>query len=229
MKKEENTIQKEIHFYALFWLFMIGSVIGFCIEGLWSIVRVGHWEHHAATIWGPFCIIYGIGTVAVYVTSYLLRNRNLAVKFLTYFLTGALVEYFGSLFQEICLGSVSWNYSDHFMNIGGRVSLIMALTWGVLGISFMNTLYPVIQKLLVKSCKKPLKMAALALVIFMAINLSLTSFTIMRWRERLENIPAENKMEVWADTTYGNEKMQELFSNMRFTAEETENGEKISN
>lgn len=47
--------------------------------------------------------------------------------------SGAAVEYFGSLFQELCFGSVSWDYSDHMLNLGGRVSLKMAFMWGGAG------------------------------------------------------------------------------------------------
>lgn len=211
-KSEKN----EINFFTLFWLFLIGSVIGFGVEGVWSIIKTGHWEHHAATLWGPFCIIYGIGAVAVYTTTYFLRKKNLAIKFAVYVISGALVEYFGSLFQEVCFGSVSWDYSSHSLDIGGRVSLRMALIWGVLGIAFMYLLYPVLKRLLSNCHKKPFKLAACMLAGFMAINLSLTAFAVVRWSERLNDVPPSGKVATLMDATYGNDKMDQLFVNMRF-------------
>lgn len=219
---KKTSAKKELNFFTLFWLFLIGSIIGFGVEGVWSIIKTGHWEHHAATLWGPFCIIYGIGAVGVYVTSYFLRNKNIAVKFLVYVLSGALVEYFGSLFQEICFGSVSWDYSSHSMHIGGRVSLRMALIWGVLGIVFMYLLYPAIKRLLANCNKKSIKVIGCLLSVFMVINLSLTSFAVVRWNARLNGMPASNKIESVMDDTYGNEKMEQLFVNMRFTSENNE-------
>jgi len=216
---KNKSAKTELNFFTLFWLFLIGSVIGFVVEGIWAVIKTGHWEHHAATLWGPFCIIYGVGAVVVYVTSYFLRNKNIVIKFVVYVFSGALVEYFGSLFQEICFGSVSWDYSSHSLDIGGRVSLRMALIWGVLGIVFMYFLYPAIKRLLSNCHKKPLKIAACALAGFMAINLSLTALAVLRWNDRLNDVPPANKIETLIDATYGNEKMEQLFSNMRFTAE----------
>ena len=118
---------------TLFWLFMFGSVAGFVLEGLWCVLTDGRWESHTATVWGPFCIIYGIGAVAVYLLSGLLKGRSLPVQFAAFTLSGAAVEFFGSLFQELCFGSVSWDYSAHLLNLGGRVSLKMALMWGAMG------------------------------------------------------------------------------------------------
>ena len=212
----EDAIKSRINFHTLFWLFMVGSLLGFGIEGVWAMMKTGNWEHHAATLWGPFCIIYGVGAVFVYVTSHFLRNQNILAKFCAYFLAGALVEYFGSLLQEVCFGSVSWDYSAHFMNIGGRVSLQMALIWGVLGIAFMYTLYPAINKLLTKCYRKPMKIAARALAVFMAVNLSLTAFAVMRWQVRREGVPPSSGIEQLMDSTYNNEKMERLFTNMTF-------------
>ena len=118
---------------TLLWLFMFGSVAGFVLEGLWCVLTDGRWESHTATVWVPFCIIYGIGAVAVYLLSGLLKGRSLPVQFAAFTLSGAAVEFFGSLFQELCFGSVSWDYSAHLLNLGGRVSLKMALMWGAMG------------------------------------------------------------------------------------------------
>ena len=214
--------KNSINFYTLFWLFMIGSLVGFIVEGVWAVIKTGHWEHHAATLWGPFCVIYGIGAVVVYIISYLFIKKGILFQFGIYAISGAAVEYFGSLFQEICFGSVSWNYGTHFLNIGGRVSLRMALVWGVLGIVFMYGLYPAINRVLLKLDGKGINVLACGLAVFMAVNLSVTSFAVVRWKERLDNIPAVNTMEKLIDDTYGNEKMGELFPNMDFSREAEE-------
>lgn len=137
-----------VSYTALFTLFLFGSISGFLLEGLWCVVQKGAWESHSATIWGPFCIIYGFGAVAVYLLSCVLRNKNILAQFVVFSLSGAAVEYFGSLFQELCFGSTSWDYSDQFMNIGGRVSLQMTLIWGFLGVLFVRLAYPMISRLL---------------------------------------------------------------------------------
>lgn len=207
----------------LFWLFVIGSVAGFLIEGLWAAFKTGHWEHHAATIWGPFCVIYGIGAVAVYILSYIFQKQNMAVQFTIYMLAGSIAEYFASLLQELIFGSVSWNYSSHFLNIGGRVSLIMALLWGALGILFAKIILPKLDFLLDKLAGKNTKIITLALVIFMAVNLTATSYAVLRWQQRLNNTAADSRIAVVFDHYYGNEKMEYLLPNMIFTGQQYSN------
>ena len=50
----------------LFWVFFLGSILGFLIEGIWNIILVGEWVDHSATVVGPFCIVYGVGAVAAF-------------------------------------------------------------------------------------------------------------------------------------------------------------------
>lgn len=81
LKRKTGTGFPKISYTNLFWLFMLGSVAGFVLEGLWCILMEGHWENHSATVWGPFCIIYGIGAAAVSLLSILLKGRVLPSGF----------------------------------------------------------------------------------------------------------------------------------------------------
>ena len=105
VKSKKERVFCKVTYSSLFWLFLYGSVVGFILEGLWCILRKGAWESHSATVWGPFCIIYGFGAVAVYLISTALKRKNLPLQFALFSVAGALVEYFGSLFQEIVFGS----------------------------------------------------------------------------------------------------------------------------
>ena len=205
-----------ISFNILFWTFIVGSVAGFVFEGTWSIIKTGHWEHHAATLWGPFCIIYGAGAVLVYSISYILRKRNTVVQFATYMIAGSLVEFFFSLLQEKWFGSVSWNYSSHFLNIGGRVSLKMTLIWGVIGIIFAKFVFPYLGRLIMKFKGKGANAVTCILVAFMIVNLAATSLAVTRWRMRLNGAEPKNQIEQILDSTYNDTKMERLFTNMNF-------------
>lgn len=217
--KSHNDLSYRINYYSLFWLFILGSVVGFVLEGLWCIINNGYWESHTATVWGPFCIIYGIGAVVVYLLSALLKNRGILIQFIIFTLSGTVVEYFGSLFQEMLFGTVSWDYSGHFLNLGGRVSLQMAVIWGVLGILFIRVIYPAINKLFYKISGKGWRILCILLSVFMAINLIVTSAAIYRWRARANNIDAGNTITEWIDNTYNDQRMSELFPNMQFVVE----------
>jgi len=212
--------KSKITYSKIFWLFLLGSLAGFVLEGLWCIFKTGAWESHSATVIGPFCIIYGFGAVVVYLISTWMKGRRLPLQFILFSVAGALVEYFGSLFQEVILGSVSWDYSDHFMNISGRVSLQMTLLWGVLGIFFVRLFFPLLVKLFGKMTHRIWKIVCVLLSVFMAVNLLLSATAVMRWRERVtENITPGNIFEQFLDETYDNETMKQNYPNMRFMEE----------
>lgn len=71
----------KIEYSTLFWLFFFGSVTGFVLEGIWRIILLGHWENHAATVWGPFCLVYGVGAVVIYVVTYAIAEKSFLCSF----------------------------------------------------------------------------------------------------------------------------------------------------
>ena len=220
LKRKTGTGFPKISYTNLFWLFMLGSVAGFVLEGLWCILMEGHWENHSATVWGPFCIIYGIGAAAVSLLSILLKGRVLPVRFLALSAAGAAAEYFASLFQELCFGSVSWDYSGHFLNLGGRVSLKMSPIWGVLGIAFARLIFPLLTRLFAKMQGKGWRTAGTVLTVFMAVDLAVTAAAVARWRSRItDGSPSDSKVIQFLDTAYDDETMSRLFPNMEFCSE----------
>lgn len=209
-------VECQINYQNLFMLFIIGSIAGFLLEGVCHIFKAGSWENHSAVVWGPFCIIYGIGAIAVYLISCCSSGRSLFWQFAAFTFSGAAIEYLSSLFQEICFGSVSWDYSDHFMNIGGRVSLQMALFWGVLGLLFIKFVFPLINCVLYRIQGKFLTTVCTILSIFMAINLIITVAALFRWQQRQNDIQAPPLIEATLDNYFNDDIMAELYPNMRF-------------
>lgn len=213
---DSKKLKSDLSLFKLFWLFMIGSVGGIIVEGVWCIIKNGHWVTHSATVWGPFCIIYGIGLVAMYIAACFLEKSDLFTKFVSFTILGALVEYCGSLFQEVFFGSTSWNYSSHPFNLGGRISLDMAVIWGILGIVFMKLIYPLLAPLFKKLNNRPIQILTIFLAIFMVINLIVTSIAVKRWSDRIHDVPAKNDVEVYFDEHYDNVRMRKTFKNMKF-------------
>jgi uncharacterized membrane protein len=208
-----NGAQREVKATDLLWLFVGGSVVGFILEGLWHILRTGTWESHTATVWGPFCLIYGIANVLAYVLSSRIGQKSLLIQFLIYGGIGSGIEYFGSLFQELFFGFSSWDYSHHFLNIGGRISIWMTFLWGALGIFFAKCLFPLFKKVLHKMKGNAWNIASIVVAVFMSVNLVFTAMTVLRWSERQEDLPASNVWEEYADEKYDDERMQDIFPN----------------
>ncbi len=182
----------QITYHVLLALFLLGSVLGFLMEGCWSLYRVGHWVNHSAMVWGPFCTVYGGGAVVMYILACWLEKRPVWQQVLAFSAAGGLVEYVSSLYQEIVFGSTSWDYSKHFLDIGGHVSLKMALLWGGLGLAFLRLLYPLLCKLGTKLRGKRIAVISVFLTVFMAVNGLASSAAILRWQERQTDAAPSN-------------------------------------
>lgn len=197
-------------------LFAIGSVVGFILEGLHALIRRGAWENHSATVWGPFCIIYGIGAVAVYLVSLILKDRSMPEQFLMFAAAGSAVEYLCSFLQERFFGSRSWDYSSRFMNINGRICLEMSLIWGILGLGFARLALPGIMKAAEAARAHNLWFIYIAFGVFMAANLIMSAAAVMRWSERRSGLPPKNAAESYIDSRYGDDVMERIYGNMDF-------------
>ncbi len=171
----------KIEYSTLFWLFFFGSVTGFVLEGIWRIILLGHWENHAATVWGPFCLVYGVGAVVIYVVTYAIAEKSFFVQFLVFAAAGSAVEYVASYLQELIFGSRSWDYSGDPFNLNGRITLHMTAIWGLLGVAFAKLAFPLIEKARQRPEKKFGRLACVALSTYMAINLLVTGASVYRW------------------------------------------------
>lgn len=214
--KFEFKLDRRLRYTALFWLFFLGSIAGFVLEGLWRIILVGHWENHSATVWGPFCIVYGIGGVTMFTVACFIDKKPFFVQFGVYAVIGSVVEYIASVFQEYVFGSRSWDYSDHLLNLHGRITLQMTLIWGVLGVLFVKLFFPIIVRLQDVPEGKVARVICAVATVFMVVNLCVTAAAVLRWQGRIEGRLAENRIDRLLDERFGNDRMTAIFSNMVF-------------
>ena len=210
--------EKPLSFPTLFWLFIAGSLAGFLMEGVWHYLRTGNWGFRVATLWGPFCIIYGVGAAAMYLIALAVQKRSVMQQFLAFALTGSGVEYIAGVFQEKLFGTVSWDYSHHPLNLGGRISLRMTILWGIIGMCAMYLLLPLMLRTFNQLQLTSRTGLCRAAAVFMAVNLLWTSLALLRWQERVNTAePSSNAIEAWMDRTWPDERLQQRFPNMVFT------------
>ena len=50
----------------IFWIFMIGSIIGYLVEMAVALVQKGCFESRQGLLYGPFTPVYGAGAVLYY-------------------------------------------------------------------------------------------------------------------------------------------------------------------
>jgi uncharacterized membrane protein len=157
-----------------------------------------------------------VGAVAAFAVAKVLPRYRVGLQFLAFAVTGGAVEYFTSLFQERTFGSVSWDYSSHTLNLGGRVSAQMAILWGMLGTVFVGLIYPTLKKLLGRMHTQKWHIFCVACSVFMAFNLILSASAIFRWKERKEALPPSSRWESYLDATYPDVHMEYVYSDMHF-------------
>ncbi len=212
-KNKDNIKNNKILNYilVLFWVFIIGSVIGFIVEILYTIVYIGEIEIRKGLIYGPFIQVYGVGAMAYYILVSNVQKPSRA--FFIGMVMGGVIEYFFSFFQEIIFGTVSWDYSNELFNINGRTSLTYTVYWGILAIVYLKLLYPVLQKLENTIAKKSIRIITYILIPFMIFNIWISSVSVMRQSQRQQNIEPQNELDRFLDKYYPDEFLDKIYHN----------------
>lgn len=214
MNKEDRPFAYGLSLSKLFWLFLIGSFCGTLLETVWAFFVEGHFEMRVGVVMGPFIPVYGGGAVAITLCLYKLYNKNDIIVYAASAVIGATFEYYCSYFQEMFLGTISWDYSDTPFNLDGRTNLLFAFIWGFLGLVWLRYLYPLISRLIEKIPKKPGNIITIILAVFMVVNGVLTIVSIDRKNKRAENIPPQTVIGQFCDTVFTDEYMNFMFPHM---------------
>lgn len=201
------------NFYTYFWAFFVGSIFGFIFETILSYFQFGHTINKQELIFGPFMPVYGIGAIIfLYISKHF---KSISMTFILTVIFGSLVEFFYSLLQENIFGTLSWDYSNTFLNIDGRITLIYSLGWGVLGIISCKLILPYLEKFILNYPKKPAFVTTWILIIFMIFNISISIIALYRQKQRYYGIPPQNIISKLIDKYYHDEKMNNIFENQK--------------
>lgn len=219
-KKRGFTIL-ETSIWKILTYFIIYSFVGFIIETIFALIFYNVLESRQSFLYGPFCSIYGIGAVFMYVflNKYFKKNNHLL--FLGGFIVGSVVEYFISFVGEVFLGVRWWDYSNRLLNINGRICFLYSSFWGLLGVYFMKVINPKVDKVIAYiKCKinvKVLKTAVIITIILLFINCVISGIAINLYlmRQAVEkDLDVPNKEQRIEDYNriYSNEKYTKVIN-----------------
>lgn len=199
--------------YEIFWILVICSVIGYCIEMVFGRITNGFWESRQSLVYGPFGLAYGLGGVVL--TLLLHKDKNVPVwkVFLKAFFWMSLAEYIMSLGEEIVFGSVSWDYSNMPLNINGRICVLYSCFWGILGVIWAKLIAPGITKLIDKVPIKPGKIAFIIMAVFLVYDSISSAEAMVRYNERQEGKPATTAIERLMDKQFPDEYLEWVYAN----------------
>ena len=212
--KEDQPFAYGLCFSKLFWLFFIGSFFGTVLETFWAILIDGHFEVRVGMVTGPFIPVYGGGAVAITLCLYKLYKMNSLIIFLVSAVIGSAFEFLCSYFQEMILGTISWDYSDTPFNIDGRTNLSYGIIWGLLGLIWVRYFYPFLSRLIEKIPKRPGRELTVILFVIMTIGGILTNVAIERKNMRAENEPPKTVIGEFCDTVFTDDYMDFVFPHM---------------
>ena len=219
MKKEEK-FAEGICYSKLFWLFLLGSIFGAYYEQILNLFIHYHYHHEfvwqlrRGVIYGPISPIYGAG--AVLFTLFLMRKEKTNLKI---FLQGAFIgggfEYLVSFLQETFLGTISWDYSQDFLNINGRTTIPYMIVWGLLALLFAKVIYPSLSQILESFPKKFGKYFTLILTILLLFDFGVSWGALFRQYFRHQGIESVTFVGTFFDRYYDDEVLRKYYTNMK--------------
>lgn len=160
--------------------FFIYSFLGWLIETIYALFVHGYFVKRGF-LFEPICPIYGFGAVLLLIATKKLYKKPF-LKFLIAAIAFTLFEYIVSFLLEMLFGLRWWDYSNDFLNIQGRVSLLYSIFWGVIGLILLEKLHPYIQNKIQKITKGStthiLSIVCLICIVLIIID---TTFSAIRY------------------------------------------------
>ena len=219
----ETSFASGLNIYKIIWIFIVGSFIGVLFETFYVHHMEGVWMRRSGMLYGPFNQIYGMGAVLFSVALYRFRHKSALIIFFASALIGGFFEYVCSWVQEIMFGSVSWEYSEMPMNIGGRTNVFYMFGWGIMGVIFIMHIWPFLSEMIERIPNKIGKPLTVVLTVLLAVDLLLSGMAVFRENQRKTGVPATNAVEEWLDKTYPDSLLKEKYPSMQFKSEQTPN------
>lgn len=141
---------------------------------------------------GPFCPIYGIGAIIMFLFLDQFEN-NLIILFFIAVIVLTIWEYLVGVLLEKIFHTKYWDYSDQKFNFQGRICLVNSICWGVLGVVFVKYIHPFIQSVVTKIDINLLHYIISIITVVLIADLITTIVKVKNIKMTLEKIEELNK------------------------------------
>lgn len=219
---EEGTLGRDetgkgyikLDFFNIFWIFVLGCVVGVVIETIYHFILFGGYENRTGMLYGPFSPIYGFGAVLMTVALNRFYKKSFILIFFLTAVIGGAFEYAVSWFMEFAFGIVAWDYTGTFLSLDGRTNFMYMVMWGVLGCIWIKLLLPYVLKLINLIPWNWRYAVTSVCAVLMIANGILTLGAYDSWFQRQAGNPPENALEEFCNTYYDDEFMESRFESM---------------
>ena len=168
----KTTKEKIIDYIAYFFIY---SFLGWIIETIYAFMIHGGFVKRGF-LFGPICPIYGFGAVILLLATKKMYGKPFQ-KFLIATVLFTVFEYLVSLIFEEIFGLRWWDYSNDFLNIQGRVSLMYTIFWGLIGLILLEKLHPLIEDFIQKVEVK-IKTNAKLMIVYVLLGILILDFVL---------------------------------------------------
>ena len=179
--------------YLYFLLFLIYSFIGWIMEICVTFYKSKKIVNRGFLI-GPYCPIYGYASIIMilYLNHY--KDNPLTV-FLLAVVICTFIEYIISYIMEKLFNARWWDYSNYKFNINGRVCLINAFFFGVLGTFLVYYANPFFENILLKINTNTLNTISLILMILFTTDFITSMYATFKLKSSINKINKDNTEE----------------------------------
>lgn len=184
IKEEGNmklNIQKKFAEYYLY--FMMYSIIGWIYEVFLEVVVYRWGFSNRGVLFGPYCIIYGVGALVLIFSLGGLQKKRLylgkilitpVLVFIGIVVITTFLELIASYIMEFTQGGWLWDYTRFSFNFEGRIALNPSIRFGIGGMVFLYLLQPLFKKLTGKMSDRVLYTVSLVLLILFIADIIYT-------------------------------------------------------
>ena len=216
--QEKKRVLDKDHFgiYKFLLILIISGVLGCLIEMVYCKIAIGEWMSRSSLLYGEISLVWGL-CIALF-SSFLHMNRNKSSIFLFVYgmVIGTAFEYLAASCIHFVYNVSFWDYSAYPLNIHGRVCLLFAFYWGVMGLLYIKFVYPPLNNLIDKIPEKPGKIITVVLTVLLVFDTLISIAAGMRYKERREiGNPPSSRIKEICDRYYPDEYMQKRFKTLK--------------
>lgn len=172
--------------YNTVFYFIIYSVVGWILESIYRSI-CDKKLINSGFMYGPYCPIYGFGAI---IMIFVLQNlkTNITLLFIGSFVLLSLWEYMVGVILEKVYNTKYWDYSNHRINIQGRVCLANSIYWGILGVIFTLIIHPFVIKMTALMPVNILKYIDISVLLIMIVDLIISSVKVNKIARNIQEI-----------------------------------------
>ncbi len=163
--------------------FMMYSILGWIYEVFLEVVVYRWGFSNRGVLFGPYCIIYGVGALILILCLGGLQKKRLylgkilitpLLVFISIVAITTVLELIASYIMEFTQGGWLWDYTRFSFNFQGRIALNPSIRFGIGGMIFLYILQPLFKKLTDRMSDRTLYTVSLFLLVLFAADVIYT-------------------------------------------------------